>query len=1145
MTEKIEATRRPGPHPELTLIAAHADRRLAGEERARVEEHLARCSQCFEIYAETIVFKEETTSSADWRRGFPGAFAALSTLVARPAFRIAAGIAAVLLLALPIWLSRSGFFVLPSSPVAELVQAVGERRLVEPRLTGGFRYSRLLVMRSGETPQGLDAQPAAVIAAVARIRERAEKDPTPEALGALGVTYLVSGDVGAAVKALESATNQKTDDPQLWSDLAAAYLERARQADEPADIPKALEAAERAVALPDPPTEAWFNRALALEALHLDDAARKAWEDYLARDASSGWADEARQHIEALATVKRSSAEEDKGRVRAALEQGPAAVDRLAEDSPQTLRDYLDDDLLSAWAEATIVGNPDANRHREQVRVVGEALARTTTDVMTRHTARALAEPISPASRDPLRSQAQGFRALFEARRLYDHQMPSCDLVRGAARQLETGGSPYAAWARFQAVIACFYPAESEKGLAELDRVEAAAEPRGYVQLLGRIRQIQGLFRGGRGELTASLERYRAGLEALRTTRDGASEAKLMGLLAENLQMLGENREAWRARERGLALLRQSPQPLRRYSHLNEAASACLYENRLHCSLQFQRAAAEFAFETGQAAVISEALVREARLLNRLGDDERAAARLRDSRGYIERIADPASAQRARAEADRTEAEISNLRQPELTLRSLDAALGFYQASAPVVVPPLLLLRSRAHSALGDQDAAEADLLAGIEARESHRATLGSASARVSFFDQAFPLFEEMVRLQISRRGDPDGALDFVERGHARQLMDSLLGSSIVPMAGGALRRELPEGVALIFYVPLEDRLLTWALSRDSSHFVERPLTSEALARRVAAYRSALESHAPLAVVQLEAGRLHDDLVRPLLGSLAGQRALVFVPDGVLASVPFASLWDRQTRHYLVEDYLLGLAPSGTVFVEASRTSVAKAGSLRQAVVVGNPRFDRKAWAGLAALPGAEAEATEISELYPEAVLLTGSSATKTAFLAALPRSQVVHFAGHASASADVVSASRLLFAPEPETKDLGALYLRELDRRRLPGTRVVVLAACRTAAGAVSRVEGALSLGRPFLASGVPNVVASLWDIEDSVSRRLFVAFHRALVAGSDPVGALREAQLLFVRDPNPSLAHPSHWAALVCMGGLNPHSLSKGVIS
>ena len=43
--------------------------------------------------------------------------------------------------------------------------------------------------------------------------------------------------------------------------------------------------------------DALFNRALALESLGQKDAARAAWESYLQVDATSAWADEARQHL--------------------------------------------------------------------------------------------------------------------------------------------------------------------------------------------------------------------------------------------------------------------------------------------------------------------------------------------------------------------------------------------------------------------------------------------------------------------------------------------------------------------------------------------------------------------------------------------------------------------------------------------------------------------------------------------------------------------------------------------------------------------------------------------------------------------------------------------------------------------------------
>jgi len=83
------------------------------------------------------------------------------------------------------------------------------------------------------------------------------------------------------------------------------------------------------------------------------------------------------------------------------------------------------------------------------------------------------------------------------------------------------------------------------------------------------------------------------------------------------------------------------------------------------------------------------------------------------------------------------------------------------------------------------------------------------------------------------------------------------------------------------------------------------------------------------------------------------------------------------------------------------------------------------------------------------------------------------------------------------------------------------------------------------YFAYPLPDVVASLWDIDDAVSRRFFTAFHRGLLDAGDPLVALRRTQLAFLHDGDPSLAHPASWAAFICMGGLDPHSFSKGELS
>jgi CHAT domain-containing protein/tetratricopeptide (TPR) repeat protein len=1118
-----------------------------------MDAHIASCPICYEVFAETVRFAldEQDEEEEDARRRRKAtAFPFVRGLVRRRPFQAAAALAAAasLLLAFHLWRERAAR---PSPPLlAELAEAVGPHRFVEPRLTGGFRHGRLTVLRSDQSPDGLDAYPGGVLAAVARIRERAEAFPSPEALGALGVTYLVSGDLDAAVKALESATAQAPDDPGLRSDLAAAYLARASRLDDPSDLPKALDAAERAIALDSAPDEAWFNRALALEKLHLLDAARKAWQDYLERDAASGWADEARRHLEDLPADKQSSLEEERSRVRAALQEGEGAVDRLAREAPATVRDFFQDELLPAWAEAHAAGQPNAEAVRDQATLVGDALLESTGDALARDAARVLPEPTAGASRGPPHEQALGFLAYRAAQRLYDAQQPSCAGFRDARRLLEEGGSPYALRARERAVWACLYPAESRAGLAELARIETAAAKRGFRDLLGRVRWLQSLFLWHRGDLTSAMDRMDLARAAFRGVGDTDRESLAFAGLAESFHTLGDGRRAWRARAEALRRRNSARDPRWRHSILEEAALACVDEHLPRAAFALQAAVVEAARRWSNALAMSDALLRRATMHQALDATDPAAADVAEARRWIAQIGDEAMRKRFQAEAEAVEGEGLADAEPGQAAERLGNALAYFDTSSPVRVPRLRHLLARTHAKRGQLAEAERELLAAIEALESQRASLDVATLQASFFDQAASLFDEMVDLQVKGLHDPERALAFVERGRARQLADALAGpvadaAAEAPTARAALprplqpaelRRALPEGVALVCHASRDDRLLSWVLTRDASRFVERPTTGSELGRLVAAHVAAVEERAALPVVRARAARLHDELVRPLAPFIRSSLALVFVGDHTLSRVAFASLWDREAGRYLVEDHLVGLAPSGTVFVRATAASTGRAdGPAPAALVVGNPRLDPEM--GLPSLPEAEREATDVARLYARSERLTGSAATKAAFLERLPESRVVHFAGH-GASGDVPWSARLHFAPDPP--DRGALFLHELDGRSLPHTRLVVLAACHTAAGAPSSVEGALSLARPFLAAGVPNVVGSLWAVDDAVGRRFFVAFHRHLLDGGEPVLALRRTQLSLLGDGDPVLSHPASWASFVALGGLDPRTLA-----
>src|SRR5712671_5647532 len=57
-----------------------------------------------------------------------------------------------------------------------------------------------------------------------------------------------------------------------------------------------------------------------------------------------------------------------------------------------------------------------------------------------------------------------------------------------------------------------------------------------------------------------------------------------------------------------------------------------------------------------------------------------------------------------------------------------------------------------------------------------------------------------------------------------------------------------------------------------------------------------------------------------------------------------------------------------------------------------------------------------------------------------------------------------------------------------------VVLSACNTGSGEISRAEGVMSLGRAFLAAGAESVTVSLWQVSDETTALLMEKYYKAI---------------------------------------------------
>jgi CHAT domain-containing protein len=143
-----------------------------------------------------------------------------------------------------------------------------------------------------------------------------------------------------------------------------------------------------------------------------------------------------------------------------------------------------------------------------------------------------------------------------------------------------------------------------------------------------------------------------------------------------------------------------------------------------------------------------------------------------------------------------------------------------------------------------------------------------------------------------------------------------------------------------------------------------------------------------------------------------------------------------------------------------------------------------------------------------------------------------VHLATHAEANPEHPNLSRLLLAPAT-AEDSGLLSAGAIQSLRFPRTRLVYLAACRSGEGRIAS-EGTLSLARAFLAAGVREVVASLWDIDDSAVGEISQQLYRCLLQGDSADDALRHAQLAAIQSTERS-SSLADWASFVV--SLGPH--------
>lgn len=270
------------PFPTDETLAAYVDGRLDDATRRRVVEHIADCAECFEV----VQVNQEMTTTA----------APVGQVIRWPR-NASIGLAAAAVIGAVVLLTPVREVVWPPDDLRALAKVAPPKRHFEGRLTG-FPYQRFDRTRGAEdSAQGdrendVDLESLAFYSVAADVQKRAMNHPTARTWHAEGVSFLELRDKKNAVATLEKARDSSSKpDPQLLSDLAAAYIETG-------DYKAALDSANGAWAIAKTPEIAW-NRALAAERAQDYKAAVAFWQDYLQfKNESPQWIAEAGRHLE-------------------------------------------------------------------------------------------------------------------------------------------------------------------------------------------------------------------------------------------------------------------------------------------------------------------------------------------------------------------------------------------------------------------------------------------------------------------------------------------------------------------------------------------------------------------------------------------------------------------------------------------------------------------------------------------------------------------------------------------------------------------------------------------------------------------------------------------------------------------------------
>jgi len=467
------------------------------------------------------------------------------------------------------------------------------------------------------------------------------------------------------------------------------------------------------------------------------------------------------------------------------------------------------------------------------------------------------------------------------------------------------------------------------------------------------------------------------------------------------------------------------------------------------------------------------------------------------------------------------ELEIEQLRFDRLYTRGAAIAIKAYEAT-----------QDRAYL---EKAHARMEKLFSLDLFENHvQARLkNSTDAESAIYREKLVLREEIdLRIRdVPETPEEEGLLDSLNRAYV-VLLDKLgtsyqnnVATSLEQISLDELSGQLTADDAMLYY--LYDKLGATLYGLCVTHDTVVPIQQDVEDLEALVYQTNLLLADPASTSYADQlKKLHGVFIDPIKDFIAG-RDLIISSIGALELVPYDLLLDAD-ENYLCFDhsirhiYSAGWNAkeiqenvSGTIYGYTSSPKDAVA-----AVVRGGEEFTN--------LKAAREEIEFLKSEFNAKVFLDEKS-TKQIFKETANDASVLHLAMHGVVNPLEPIKSRIVF--DLEGNENGDLHYHEIDDLKI-GAQLVTLSACNSGKGMVRGAGSIASLARAFNYAGCPNVVQTLWSVNDESSLDLMKGFYQNLKNGQAVPAALTAAKQQFYNSAPQKWKHPYYWGGYIYNG-------------